>query len=390
MPKVWPKIPAEEYKQRWDRVQQVLRDENLDMILLYADDRFTYGAAHARYFGNFPVAFEPVLLLFTPGNDPAFLVGPETTGYIREVGTIKDVRELKEFASEHEDYPFSVLESLKDIVASYVQGEIRRVGVGAKNLMGAELWEMITNAYPEAEFVKVDGPIDAMRGVKSPAEIEVIKYAYHLVNLGMEAAVAAVRPGVTEREIAAEAEYVMRKNGAEGTGIDSIIVSGPNSRHILGRTTNRVLQENDMVCITLAPRYEGYHGACARCVFVGQPDEKLLASVKAEINAQITCGENLKIGNVGSIVEAMGRKIMDEAGYGKNFMYSGLHSVGVIEFEPPILAPSSNTVIEENMVISVDIPLHEADVPGSRCEDGYLITRDGPVRLTTMPHLIFK
>lgn len=385
-----PRIPAEEYRERWNKVQAVLADEKLDIILLYADDRFTYGAAYARYFGNLPVAFEPVLVLFTPGNDPALLVGPETPGYAREVGTISDIRELKEFASEHEDYPYSKLESLKEIVSSFNQGEIRRIGIGAKHLMGAELYEAIIKTYPEAEIVKVDEPIDAMRGVKSPAEIEVIKYAYHLANLGMEAAVAAVRPGITEREIAAEAEYVMRKNGAEGTGIDSIIVSGPNTRHILGRTTTRTLGENDMVCITLAPRYEGYHGACARCVFLGEPDEKLLASIQAEIQAQLTCGENLKIGNVGSEVEAMGRQIMEEAGYGKNFLYSGLHSVGVIEFEPPILGPSSSTVIQENMVISVDIPLHEADIMGSRCEDGYLITKEGPVRLTTMDHLIFK
>ena len=81
---------------------------------------------------------------------------------------------------------------------------------------------------------------------------------------------------------------------------------------------------------------------------------------------------------------------MAEAGYGENFLYSGLHSVGVIEFEPPILGPSSTTVIQENMVISVDIPLFEAPIPGSRTEDGYLITSEGPRRLTTVEHMIFK
>ena len=54
------------------------------------------------------------------------------------------------------------------------------------------------------------------------------------------------------------------------------------------------------------------------------------------------------------------REVKGCTGYGKNFLYSGLHSVGVTEFEPPILGPSSKTVIQENMVISVDIPLHEA------------------------------
>ena len=386
-----PKIPLEEYPKRWAKVQEVLEAEKLDILLLYADDRHTYGTAYARYYGNLPVAFEPVLLLFTPGKDPVLLVGPETIGYASEVGTIRDIRVLKEFAAENEDYPYIELTPLKEVVSQCVSSEIRRVGLGALNLMGAEIYETIRKSFPDAVFIKEDAILEPLRGVKSPAEIEVIKYAYKLANMGMEAAVKAVRPGVTEREIAAEAEYVMRKNGAEGTGIDTILVSGSNANHILGRTTTRVIQENDFVVITLAPRYEGYHGACGRCVFVGKVDEKQLASVKAEIEAQNTCGKNLLPGRIGSEVEAMGREIMAKAGYGENFLYSGLHSVGVIEFEPPILGPSSNTVIEENMVISVDIPLFEAkDVLGSRTEDGYLITKNGPERLTSAEQLIFK
>ena len=385
-----PKIPLDEYPKRWARVQELLSHEKLDLLLAYADDRFTYGAAYARYYGNLPVAFEPVLVLFTPGNDPVLLCGPETLGYATEVGTIREIRVLSEFAAENEDYPFITLTPLKEVAKELVSHDIRRVGIAGKSIMGADIYETVLNTFCGAEFVKLDSVMESLRGIKSKAELEVIRYAYHLANLGMEAAVNAVRPGVSEREIAAEAENVMRKNGSEGTGIDSIIVSGPNSRHILGRTTPRVLQENDFLSITLAPRYEGYHGACGRCVFIGNPDERLLASVKAEIEAQVTCGKNLIPGMRGCDVEAMGRKIMSDAGYGENFMYSGLHSVGVIEFEAPILGPSSDTMIQENMVISVDIPLHEAEICGSRTEDGYIVTKDGPICLTTMEHLILK
>ena len=145
-----------------------------------------------------------------------------------------------------------------------------------------------------------------------------------------------------------------------------------------------------MVVITLAPRNEGYHAACGRVVFLGQQSEAQLAAVRAQVDAQNTCGANLTPGRLGSEVEAMGRAVMTAAGYGENFLYSGLHSVGVIEFEPPILGPSSDTVIAENMVISVDIPLYEAPINGSRIEDGYLVTREGPVRLTAGEQVIFK
>lgn len=385
-----PVIPAAEYRERWNKVQKILTDRNLDMILLYADDRFTYGNAYGRYFANVPTAFEPVLILFTQGKDPVLLVGPETPGYAREVGVMEDIRELKEFAAEHEDYLYSHVQPLKDIVRSCVDHEIKRIGLGAKNLMSADVYEAILKNYADVEYVSVDDAIDEIRAVKSEAELEVIRYAYKLVNMGVQAAIDAIRPGVSEREVAAEAEYVMRKNGAEGYGIDTMVCSGPNADHILARTTTRVIQENDMVVLTFAPRYEGYHAACARVIFVGQVDPKQEAAMKAMSAAQTLCGKNLQVGRVGAEVEAMGRNLMTEAGYGENFLYSGLHSVGVTEFEPPILGPSSKTVIAENMVISVDIPLHEADIHGARIEDGYIITKDGSVCLTTAPHLTYK
>lgn len=385
----YPVIPREEYPLRWQKVQQVLADQNLDMILAYADDRATYGAAYGRYFADLPVHFENVLVMFARDRDPVLLVGPETDGYARLKSTIRDIRVLAEFSAEDEDYPFSTITPLKEVVNDLV-GKAKRVGLAAKVHMSAALYEAICAALPESEFVSVDKPLEENRGIKTPAEIEVIRYAYKIADIGMQAAINAVRPGVTEREVAAEAEYAMRKAGCEGYGIDPMVASGENTDHIIARTSMRVIQENDVVCITLAPRYEGYHGACARTILVGKQDEKFMAALNASIRAQQTCAANLIAGNLGADVEQMGRNVMEAAGYGKNFMYSGLHSVGVIEFEPPILGPSSKTVIQDNMVISVDIPLYEADIRGFRTESGYLI-RDGKAEiLTEIPYMIQK
>lgn len=385
-----PRIPREEYPQRWEKARQILKELDLDLILAYSDDRFTYGNAYARYFGDLQTVFEDTLVMLLPDRDPVLLVGPETIGFAQERSAFTDIRVISEFAHADEDYPYTVIEPMKDIAREKLGGQVRRIGLGAKGRMGAELFEAICAAFPEAEFVNVDKPLEEMRGIKSPAEQAVIRYAYDIVNKGMEAALAAVRPGVTERQIAAEAEYVMRKMGCEGYGIDTIVASGPNAYHVLARTTNRVIEENDVVIITLAPRYEGYHGACGRTVIVGDPGEAVVKAVEASIAAQKLCAENLVAGNVGSTVEAMGRAVMQQAGYGENFLYSGLHSVGVIEFEPPILGPSSSTVIEKDMVISIDIPLFEAPIPGVRVEDGYLITQEGNIRLTNAPWFIRK
>lgn len=386
----YPVIPREEYPLRWEKVQNVLKENDLDIILAYADDRATYGTAYGRYFADMPVHFENILILFARDREPVLLVGPETEGYAELRSTIRDIRVLTEFSAEDEDYPFSTVTPLKTVVSDIVDHTPERIGLAAKVHMSATLHEAVQAAFPDAAYINIDKPLEEIRGIKTPAEIEVIRYAYKIADLGMEAAINAIRPGVTEREVAAEAEYAMRKAGCEGYGIDPMVASGENTDHIIARTTMRRIEENDVVCVTLAPRYEGYHGACARTIVVGDPGEAFMKALRASICAQETCAANLNAGNMGSAVEQMARDIMEEAGYGKNFMYSGLHSVGVTEFEPPILGPSSTTLIQDNMIISVDIPLYEAEIPGFRTESGYLI-RDGRAEiLTKIPYLIQK
>jgi len=77
-----------------------------------------------------------------------------------------------------------------------------------------------------------------------------------------------------------------------------------------------------------------------------------------------------------------------EAGLGRHFLYSGVHSVGVIEFEPPIFGPSSPAMLQAGMVISIDIPLFNAPWGGLRIEDGYLITDAGAEKLNSTPFVL--
>ena len=81
---------------------------------------------------------------------------------------------------------------------------------------------------------------------------------------------------------------------------------------------------------------------------------------------------------------------MEAAGLGPNFLYSGIHSVGLIEFEPPIFGPSSTATLEEDMVVSVDIPVFNAPWGGLRVEDGFLVTATGAERLDDTPYLLTR
>ena len=367
-----------------------MAQQNLDFLVAYADDRAVFGAAHARWLANFPVHFEPVCILMPRTGDPIMLCGPESDEYALLAGEIADVRVLQEFTHPDEDYPYSTMQSLAEIMAEtgVELASVRRVGLGGRGLMAADVLAAFENALPHAEWLDVENALCDVRAQKSPAEIAVIKYAYHIAEIGLQAALDTIAVGVTEREVAAEIESAMRRAGAEGTGIDTIVASGPNSRPILARSTFRKIQADELVLLTIAPRYEGYHAAIGRPVLVGNPSDEIRRAVDVAAQAQEACFHALRPGIEGREVEAVGRKIVEDGGLGEYFLYSGVHSLGVIEFEPPVFGPSSPAQLKENMIISVDIPMFNTPWGGLRIEDGYLMTDSGVEKLHSTPFLI--
>ncbi len=387
-----PTIPRAEYPERWARVQAMMEQQGLDLLVAYADDRAVFGPAHARWLANFPVHFEPVCILLSRRSEPILLCGPESDQYALLAGQIADVRVLREFTHPDEDYPYSTIQGLAEIVAEAVPDAktVREIGLAGWGLIGADVLRAFEAALPDATWLDVEAAMCDLRALKSPAEIEVIRYAYKIAEKGLHAAMDAIHVGVTEREVAAAAETAMRHAGAEGTGIDTIVASGPNSRPILARSTFRQIQPDELVLLTVAPRYEGYHGAIGRPVLIGNPGEEINQAVEIAWLAQEACFQAMRPGIEGRAVEAIGRRVVEEDGLGPYFLYSGVHSVGVIEFEPPIFGPSSAAMLQPHMTISVDIPLFNTPWGGLRIEDGFLLMESGAERLNETPYRIEK
>jgi Xaa-Pro aminopeptidase len=387
-----PSIPNSEYPERWKKVQAAMAEQNLDLLVAYADDRATFGPAHARWLANFPVHFEPVCILLSRDGMPVMLVGPESDQYALLVGQIADVRVLREFTHPDEDYPFSRIQSLVEIMAEMGLDipSVRNVGLAGRGLIGSDVLAAWQSALPKVAWIDMENTLGDLRAQKSPAEIEVIRYAYKIAERGFQAAVDTIQAGVTEREVAAEIDAAMRRAGAEGTGIDTIVASGPNSRPILARSTFRNIEANDLVVLTIAPRYEGYHAAIGRVVLVGNPEPEIRRALDIAIQAQQACFKALRPGIEGRQVEAIGRQIVASGNFGQYFLYSGVHSVGVIEFEAPIFGPSSPATLKKDMVISIDIPMFNTPWGGLRIENGYLITASGAEPLHQTPFHIQK
>ena len=314
--------------------------------------------------------------------------GPESDQFVLATSFCRSVRVVDVFAHPDEEYPHSAIHAMVDLLGSLAPGG--RVAVAGLDALPHRAWQALRGATT-AELVDGDTLLMRLRAVKSPAEIEVIRHAYRIAEAGTRAAFGAIVPGVTEREVAAEAEHAMRRLGSEGMGIDTIVAAGSErTRPILARTTIAPIRAGDHVLLTIAPRYEGYHGAIGRVAAVGEIDPEIESAVQVAIGAQDAVVAALKPGVTGAIVDRIGRSVCRAAGLEQYFAYSGVHSVGVVEFEPPILTSWHAEPLVSGMVFSVDIPMFGAPWGGLRIEDGYFVGPAGAEPLQDLPREIHR
>ncbi|MGA3362502.1 MAG: M24 family metallopeptidase [Solirubrobacteraceae bacterium] len=377
-----PRIPDQELASRPAALGRVLAAAGFDGWLAFGDDRAVAGADHVRYLTDFAPHFEPVLLAGrTDAPGVLFLTGPESIGYASVVSAraaIEEIVAIEEFAHPDEEYPTIAiaggLERLREHFSTAT-----RIAVLGGGAVPAPVWRRAIEPLRARgiELASGDEHAYALRAVKTDAEQAVIDEAYRIARLGLEAVANALRPGVSEREVAARAEAVMRAAGAEGFGIDTMVASGvANTAPILARSTFATIGRDDMVTVTLAPRYEGYHAALARA-FLFEPNRRRQAAIDVARAGQRAALELLVGGREGREAAAALCATLERARTGAQVPYVPVHSTGLVEFEPPIFLSSSPAPILPGMALSIDAPLFHAPWGGLRLEDGFAIARGG-------------
>ena len=379
-----PSIPDDELRGRPAGLGRALGEAGFDGWIAFGDDRAVAGPDHIRYLADLEPHFEAVFIAGRAGNSQAVLLtGPETIGYAAVVTkrtAIDEILAIEEFVHPEEEYPTIPLTSGLTRLRGLFAGAKRIATLGA-GAVSSPVWQRLFVPLMQEglEFTPADSVAYGLRAVKTDAEQAVIDEAYRIARLGLEAAARAIRPGVAERDVAAEAEAVMRRAGAEGFGIDTMVASGvANTAPILARSTFRTLGPDDLVSVTIAPRYEGYHAALARA-FLFRRNAQVEAAIETARRGQRAAVEHFVVGTEGRVSARAVRDVLEAAGTGADLPYVPVHSMGLIEFEPPIFLSSSSVRIQEGMALSVDAALFHGPWGGLRLEDGFSIRKGGEV-----------
>jgi len=252
---------------------------------------------------------------------------------------------------------------------------LRRLAFEAHEVT-VERYEALTASAPRVEFIQLGRAVEELRVVKDEEEITLLARACAITSAAFEEVVPLIRPGTTERELAAALERVMSDRGAERPAFDTIVASGPNGAIPHHVPTSRELSLGDLVTVDFGARYGGYHADMTRTVAVGEP-----AAWQRDIYTLVAAAQRAGVaaavpGADVSTVDGAARGLIEEAGHGEHFTHGLGHGVGLEIHEAPIMGPGKTGRLGDRVPITVEPGIYLPGVGGVRIEDT-LVVRAG-------------
>jgi Xaa-Pro aminopeptidase len=230
----------------------------------------------------------------------------------------------------------------------------------------------------------LDNWLCEQRAVKDENEVRCILQAQALCEQGFSHILPFIREGVTEREIALELEFYIRKQGAEQTAFDFVVVSGANTSLPHGIPTDKAVQKGDFITMDFGAVVGGYCSDMTRTVALGTITEEQHRVYQTVLQAQQSALSVLRAGVLCRDADAAARQVIEAAGYGENFGHATGHGIGVEIHEQPNLSPrATDTVLKAGNVVTVEPGIYLEHRFGVRIEDMALITKDGYQNLTS-------
>ncbi len=330
-------------------------------------------------------------LLIAHGPNRKYMTGfAGSAGYVlvsqSEALLLTDFRYMEQAAAQAP--AFTVIRhaarSAETIAEQAARLGIRRFGVEARHVTMSVL-RTLQEAIGCAELIPTEDVVEKLRDVKDEAEIQVLEQAARIAETAFEETLALVRPGVAERELAAELDYRMRRHGADCGWFPFIIASGERSALPHGTASDKAIASGEFVTFDFGAIVDGYLSDITRTVFVGTPTSrhKEIYGIVLEANQCAIAG--LRPGMTGKEGDALGRNVIAAHGYGDYFGHGLGHGIGLEIHERLRLSRESDSVLEPGNVLTVEPGIYLPGFGGVRIEDDVLVTRTGVRTLTSLP-----
>lgn len=314
------------------------------------------------------------------GEDGAVLVTP------RAIVLLTDGR-FDEAASREAPYARKVLRKKRTPEVTFREirrWRIRRLGFNPDHTTVSE-HEAFRKLAGTMRLVPAPGLLAPLRAVKDVGEVQAIRKAIAVAEQAYQALRRWLRPGLTERAIAARLAYEMQKRGAQGEAFPAIVAVGPNSSLPHYLPGNRPLTEHEVLLVDWGARVDWYGSDLTRVLCLGSMPARLKRVYDVVREAQARGIQAVRPGVKAEAVDRAARRVIEKAGYGKLFNHALGHGIGLAGHEAPRIGKGSDQVLEPGMVITIEPGVYLPGVGGVRLEDDVLVTETGGEQLSTLP-----
>ncbi len=275
----------------------------------------------------------------------------------------------------------------EQINAIFKENNIKNVAVETSYMTLNEYTVMQKNLKDVA--FSMDSTVDALildlRSHKDEKEIEAIKKAQAITDATFTHICEFIKEGMTEKEIALEIEYNMRKLGAENTSFDTICVSGVNSSLPHGVPSDKKVEKGDFVTMDFGCKVDGYCSDMTRTVAIGMATDEMKKVYNTVLEAHYKSAEHINPAVTNVSVDKVGRDLIYDAGYTGCFGHGTGHSVGLEIHENPRYSPAATGNCKVGNIMTVEPGIYLEGKFGVRIENMYLVTENGSEKLTASP-----
>jgi len=326
---------------------------------------------------HFHLMERPIVLLFAPQRDPALV--------LPELETPKlDAVPFPVQAFPYGENPAQWHEAFRQAVQA-LDLDGGRVAMEPTRLRVLEL-RYLEDAAPRAECVPAADALSDLRICKTAQEVDAMRQAVRIAERALDAALAQVRPGMTERDLAAELTVQLLRHGSDPTlPFRPIISGGPNSANPHATPTDRPLQAGDLLLIDWGASVHGYVSDLTRVFALGEVDPELVKISEIVYAANQAGREAARPGLPAGEIDRAARQVIVTKGYGRFFTHRTGHGLGLEGHEPPFLFPENTRRLKAGMAFTVEPGIYLPGKGGVRIEDDVVVTPDGAETLSTLP-----
>jgi Xaa-Pro aminopeptidase len=360
------------FASRHSHLAETLVEHHLDALALNPGPTLTYLTGL-----QFHLMERPVTALFAPGKPPTIVLPELETA---KIASLPFEVQAFPYGEDPATWP-AVFEQAAQ--ASSING--CKVGVEPTRMRLLE-YRFLKHAASQARFLHADESLAQLRMCKDAREIAAMRRAVDIAQKALLATLPSIRPGATEKQIAAELTLQLLRAGSEPDFPFSPIVSGgPNSANPHASPTNRPLQPGDLLVIDWGAIYDAYVSDLTRTFAIGPVEDELAQIARIVLQANTAGREAAGPEIAAEEVDQAARGVIEAAGYGVYFIHRTGHGLGMEGHEPPYIRAGNTLLLQPGMTFTVEPGIYLPGRGGVRIEDNVAITADGTECLSDLP-----